>query len=71
MMKLMTTEIEDKLSKYPIGSTDGQGKNAEVIVKYFNPCGAVLGLSQKEKSRKTVTGYCSECAISLNGNGAM
>ena len=39
-MKLMTKKIEDKLSKCPIGSKDGQGKNAEVIVKYFNPCGA-------------------------------
>lgn len=36
----MTKEIEKKLSKCPIGSKDGQGKNAEVIVKYFNPCGA-------------------------------
>ena len=39
-MKLMPKKIEDKLSKCPIGSKDGQGKNAEVIVKYFNPCGA-------------------------------
>jgi hypothetical protein len=39
-MKLMTKEIEKKLSKCPIGSKDGQGKNAEVIVKYFNPYGA-------------------------------
>lgn len=36
-MKLMTKEIEDKLAKSPIGSTDARGKAAEVIVKYFNP----------------------------------
>ena len=39
-MKLLTKEIEKKLEKHPIGSTDGQGYNAKLIVKYFNPCGA-------------------------------
>lgn len=31
---------EKALLNSPIGSKDGQGKNAKVIVKYFNPCGA-------------------------------
>lgn len=39
-MKLMTKEIENKLKKSPLYSTDGQGKQANVIVKYFNPYGA-------------------------------
>lgn len=39
-MKLMTKEIEAKLLKRPLGATDGQGMNAEVVVKYFNPYGA-------------------------------
>lgn len=39
-MKLMTREIEEKLEKCPIYSKDGQGDKAEVVVKYFNPCGA-------------------------------
>lgn len=39
-MKLMTKEIERRLREAPIRSTDGQGEDAEVIVKYFNPCGA-------------------------------
>ena len=38
-MKLLTKEIEKKLKKNPFGTKDGQGENAEVIVKYFNPCG--------------------------------
>jgi len=39
-MKLMTKEIERKLAGRPVGSTDGQGVNAEVVVKYFTPWGA-------------------------------
>lgn len=39
-MKLMTKEIEKALAASPIGSTDGKGRNAKVIVKYFNPMGA-------------------------------
>jgi len=39
-MKLMTKNIEQILGKYPINSQDKKGKDAEVIVKYFNPCGA-------------------------------
>ena len=38
-MKLLTKEIERKLEKRPLYSTDGQ-KTKEVIVKFFNPCGA-------------------------------
>lgn len=39
-MRLMTKEIERELQKSPLYSKDGQGENAEVVVKYFNPCGA-------------------------------
>lgn len=39
-MLLMTKELEAKLENYPIGSQDGLGEEAEVIIKYFNPCGA-------------------------------
>lgn len=38
-MKLMTKEIEEILLNTPFGSTDRKGKDAQVIVKYFNPCG--------------------------------
>lgn len=47
---LMTKELEKKLEKYPIGSQDGKGMEAEVIVKYFNPCGAgTLLITEGEK----------------------
>ena len=39
-MKLITKAIEKKLDATPIGSTDGQGADAPVIVKFFNPYGA-------------------------------
>jgi len=35
-MKLITKEIEKKLEKTPIGTTDGMGKDAPVIVKFFD-----------------------------------
>ena len=38
-MKLMTKEIEKKLTKYPLYSQDGKGKNAEIVCKFFNPYG--------------------------------
>ena len=38
-MMLMTKELEKEFAKYPIGSQDGEGLDAKVVVKYFNPCG--------------------------------
>ena len=43
-MKLWTKEIEQKAKKFPLYSQDGKGKDAEVIVKYFNPYGAFTAL---------------------------
>lgn len=37
-MKLLTKDIEKKLEKHPLYSTDGQNEK-EVIVKFFNPYG--------------------------------
>ena len=39
-MKLLTKEIESRFRKHPIGSQDGKGDEALVLVKYFNPNGA-------------------------------
>ena len=36
-MKLITKEIEMKLAKAPLYSKDGQGTDAEVVVKFFLP----------------------------------
>lgn len=59
---LMTKELEKKLEKYPIGSQDGKGMEAEVIVKYFNPCGAGTWLiTEGEKQANgdwLLFGYC-------------
>lgn len=38
-MKLLTKEIERKLERHPIGSQDGKGGNADVLVKFFYPFG--------------------------------
>ena len=38
-MKLLTKAIEKKLAKYPIYSQDGKGKDADIIIKFFNPYG--------------------------------
>ena len=59
---LMTKELEKKLSKYPIGSQDGKGMDAKVIVKYFNPCGAGTWLitegEKQENGDWLLFGYC-------------
>ena len=38
-MKLLTKAIEKKFEKYPLYSQDGKGKDAQVVVKFFNPMG--------------------------------
>lgn len=39
-MKLLTKAIEAKLRKNPYGTHDGEGLDAPMIVKFFNPSGA-------------------------------
>ena len=61
-MKLMTKEIEAKLKKYPIYSQDGKGQDAEVVIKYFNPCGQGTWLitegEQRDNGDWELYGYC-------------
>ena len=61
-MKLMTKEIEEKLSSTPIGSTDGKGFDADVVVKYFNPIGAGTWIitegEKQENGDWLLYGYC-------------
>ena len=61
-MMLMTKELETTLKKYPIGSQDGKGEDAGVIVKYFNPCGAGTWLitegEKQENGDWLLFGYC-------------
>lgn len=62
-MMLMTKELEKTLEKYPIGSQDGKGMDAEVVVKYFNPCGAGTWLitegEKQENGDWLLFGYCN------------
>lgn len=58
----MTKELEKKFEKYPLGSQDGLMEEAEVIVKYFNPCGAGTWLitegEKQENGDWLFFGYC-------------
>ena len=38
-MKLMTKELEEKFKRYPFYSQENKGKDAKIVVKYFNPFG--------------------------------
>ena len=40
IMELITKKVEKDFMSHPLRSQDGRGFDAEVIVKYFNPCGA-------------------------------
>lgn len=59
---LMTKELAKKFNNYYIGSQDGKGMDAEVVVKYFNPCGAGTWLitegEQQDNGDWLLFGYC-------------
>lgn len=61
-MELVTKEIEEKFNEHPFGSQDGLGKEAEVLVKYFNPMGAGTWLITEAEKQKDgdwlMYGYC-------------
>ena len=60
---LMTRELEEKFVDYPIGSQDGKGMDAEVVVKYFNPCGRGTWLitegEKQDNGDWLLFGYCN------------
>ena len=61
-MKLMTKEVEKKFEQYPLGSQDGKGEDAEIIVKFFNPFGVGTWLitegEKQEDGNWLLFGYC-------------
>ena len=61
-MKLVTKELEKTFEQYPIGTQDGLGMDAEVLVKYFNPCGAgtwlITEAEKQEDGDWLLFGYC-------------
>ena len=61
MMKLTTKKIEEGFMSHPLKSQDGQGFDAKVIVKYFNPCGTGTWLiteAEREGDDWRLFGYC-------------
>ena len=64
-MKLLTKEIERKFESNPLYSLDEKGidgMDAEVLVKYFNPCGAgtwlIVAAEKQEDGDYLLYGYC-------------
>lgn len=61
-MMLMTKELEKEFNNYRLGSQDGKGMDAKVVVKYFNPCGAGTWLitegEKQENGDWLLFGYC-------------
>ena len=60
-MKLTHEEIISKFEKHPFHSQDGKGMDAEVLVKYFNPCGTGTWLiteAEREGDDWRLFGYC-------------
>lgn len=61
-MKLTTAAIIKKFEKNPIGSQDGKGLDAKVLVKYFNPCGRgtwlITEAEKQEDGDWLLYGYC-------------
>lgn len=59
-MKLITNEIIKLFEKYPIGSQDGKGGDATVIVKFFYPVGAATWLITEGNLIKDENGNVSD-----------
>lgn len=61
-MNLMTKELEKLFEKYPLGSQDGLGGQAKVIVKYFNPVGVgtwfITEGNKLDNGNYEMFGYC-------------
>lgn len=48
-MKLLTKALEKKLEKFPFGSQEGKGDDAEVIVKFFGGSACTWLVTEGEK----------------------
>ena len=61
-MKLLTEEIIERFKEYPLYSQDGKGMDSDVLVKYFNPCGAGTWLITESELQEDgdwlLFGYC-------------
>ena len=61
-MELWTKELEQKALEHALYSQDGKGKQAKVLVKYFNPYGAgtwlITEAEKQENGDWLLFGYC-------------
>ena len=61
-MELLTKELEKKFEEHPLYSSEGKGMDAEVLVKYFNPCGRgtwlITEAEKQENGDYLMFGYC-------------
>ena len=61
-MKLTTKAILNKFKSHPLCSQSGKEMDAEVLVKYFNPCGSgtwlITEAEQQEDGDWLLYGYC-------------
>ena len=59
---ILLNSEEEKFANTPLYSTDGQGMNAEVLVKYFNPCGSgtwlITEAEKQDNGDYLLYGYC-------------
>ena len=64
-MELMSKELMEKFKKYPLYSQEDKGMESEVVVKYFNPCGAgtwlITEAERQEDGDWLMFGYCHIC----------
>lgn len=61
VVKLLTKEIISKFENHPFRSQEEKGFDAEVLVKYFNPCGSGTWLiteAEREGDDWRLFGYC-------------
>lgn len=49
-MKLITKEVERRLEKQPFGSQEGEGKGAQVLVKFFGGCACTWLVTEAERT---------------------
>jgi hypothetical protein len=61
-VELLTNKIIKKFEEYPLYSQEDKGMESEVVVKYFNPCGAgtwlITEAEQQEDGDWLMFGYC-------------
>ncbi len=61
--KLLTAEVIRKLEKHPLGSQDGKGDNAEVLVKFFGGGAATWLITEGKKLENGDWLFYGKCTL--------